>query len=429
VIGGYTEPKGSRTGLGALLLGVHDEHCGKLRYAGNVGTGFNEEMLRDLKQRLSKLQVQASPFADVPSSVKAHWVRPSMVAEVSFSERTRDGRIRHPVFQGLRTDKPAAGVTREVAAVVQPGAPRSDAAPAPASKLRVTHPERVIDPSTSLTKGDLVRFYASVSTLMLPHLRERPVALLRAPRGVKAPTFFQKHANSDSELPCVERLDPALDPDHEPLLGLSSAEALASIAQMNVIEVHTWNATTRAIDRPDRIVFDLDPGEGVAWAQVQEAAHLLHAFLDELKLASFLKSSGGKGLHVVVPLSPKYDWDTVKALAQAIVVHLAEVIPERFVAKSGAKNRVGRIYIDYLRNAFGATTIAAWSARARPGLGVSVPITWAELEALRSGAHWNVGNIGERFEQGNAPWDAYEASRQTLTHAMKQLGVKAPSHA
>ena len=260
---------------------------------------------------------------------------------------------------------------------------------------------------------------------MLPHLEARPVALLRAPRGVKGAMFFQKHMDKRA-LPHVDQLDASLDPEHEPMLGIASAEALVSIAQMNVIEVHTWNATTRAIDRPDRMVFDLDPGEGVGWVACRKRRHLLHAFLDDLELASFAKTSGGKGLHVVVPLAPQHDWDTVRRLAQAIVVHLAEVIPKRFVAKSGAKNRVGRIYIDYLRNAFGATTVAAWSARARPGLGVSVPIAWSELDALRSGAHWNVASIGERLDRGNAPWDAYESSRRPLSRAMKQLGVPSP---
>jgi bifunctional non-homologous end joining protein LigD len=318
--------------------------------------------------------------------------------------------------------------TREVAAAA-PGAARARGDPPAPAKLRITNAERVIDASSGTTKADLVRFYASVATLMLPHLRERPVALLRAPRGVDGSKFFQKHVGHKDELPHIDVFDPSLDPDHEPLLGISSAGALASIAQMNVIEVHSWNATTRAIGRPDRLVFDLDPGEGVNWGKVQKAASLLHGFLDELGLASFAKTSGGKGLHIVLPLRPNHDWDTVKRLAHAIVVHLAQTIPKRFVAKSGAKNRVGRIYIDYLRNAFGATTIAAWSARARPGLGVSVPIAWTELDKLSSGAHWSVANIGERLERGNAPWDACEASRQDVSAALERLGIEAPARA
>jgi bifunctional non-homologous end joining protein LigD len=170
------------------------------------------------------------------------------------------------------------------------------------------------------------------------------------------------------------------------------------------------------------MTFDLDPGEGVAWQQVQEAAQLLHGFLDELKLAAFLKTSGGKGLHVVVPLRPHHDWDTVKDFSQAIVQHLARTLPQRFVAKSGGSNRVGRIFIDYLRNGFGATTAAAWSARARPGLGISVPVRWDELRDLSSGAHWTVASAASRMEEGNTPWREYEASRNPLGGAMKALG-------
>ena len=451
MIGGYTEPKGSRTGLGALLLGVHDGDSGKLQYAGNVGTGFNEQTLHDLKQRLARLHASGSPFADAPSSRERPVGAPIVASPKCRSANGRsDGRIRHSVFQGLRDDKPPLGITREDAAPAtsSESSESSDNQASAATrvtrkresehaedftslpgKLRITHPERVIDPSTGVTKGDMVRHHASVASLMLPHLHERPVALLRAPRGVTGGSFFQKHIDNPRELPQVDRLDRSLDPDHDPMLALSSAEALVAIAQMNVVEIHTWNATTRAIDRPDRIVFDLDPGEGVGWPEVQQAVHLLHSFLKELELASFAKTSGGKGLHVVVPLIPQHDWDTVKQLAQAIVVHLADVIPQRFVAKSGAKNRVGRIYIDYLRNAFGATTIAAWSARARPGLGVSVPIAWNEVDGLRSGSHWSVATVGERIDVGNTPWSAYESSRQRLTHAMKRLGVQTPNDA
>ena len=182
---------------------------------------------------------------------------------------------------------------------------------------------------------------------------------------------------------------------------------------MNVIEFHTWNATKNAIGKPDRMTFDLDPGEGLEWSHMQEAAQLVRIFLNELGLKSFLKTSGGKGLHVVVPLKRLRDWDTVKDFSQAIVVHLAKTIPQRFVAKSGPSNRRGKIFIDYLRNGLGATTVCAWSARARPGLGVSVPLAWEELPGLTSAARWNASNIHDRLEKGNSPWSDYEASRQS----------------
>ncbi len=439
VIGGYTDPQGSRTGIGSLLLGVHDD-SGELKYAGNVGTGFNERVLRDLRAKLDALGVARSPFAaDALIPKKSHWVRPELVCEVAFGEWTRDGRVRHSVFHGLRTDKPARAITREEprhgAPVDKPakgakaGKPPSKrtavAAPGPVlpASLHVSNPGRVIDASTGFTKIELVRYYALVAPLMMEHMKDRPVALVRAPEGIGGELFFQKHMQR-YQMPGVEPLDRSLYPTHPPMLEVATAQGLLSAAQMNVIEFHTWNAVKRAIDKPDRMTFDLDPGEGVQWRQVQEAAQLLHGFLDELGLASFLKTSGGKGLHVVVPIRRQLDWDTVKDFSQAVVQHLARAIPQRFVAKSGAANRVGKIFIDYLRNGFGATTVAAWSARARPGLGISVPVRWNELEGLKSGAHWSVRTVHQRLDEGNGPWSDYEASRNALAAPMKALGFR-----
>jgi bifunctional non-homologous end joining protein LigD len=381
-------------------------------------------------------------------------VKPQLVCEVAFGEWTRAGKVRHSVFHGLREDKPATAITREQArdeapvdrpakaartksrvqaptanSVAKTVAPKPAAAKtaAPAAELpatlRVSHPERVIDAASGTTKIDLVRYYAQVAPLMMDHLKDRPVALVRAPSGIAGELFFQKHAER-YKMPGVVQLDQALDPDHPRLLAVAQPEGLLSAAQMNVVEFHTWNATTRAFDRPDRMTFDLDPGEGVGWPQVQEAAHLVQGFLQELGLAAFLKTSGGKGLHLVVPLKPADDWDTVKAFSQAIVQHLARTLPQRFVEKSGGTNRVGRIFIDYLRNGWGATTVSAWSARARPGLGISVPVGWEELDGLTGGAHWTVGSVGERLALGNDPWADYERSRHRLAAAMKTLGFK-----
>jgi len=417
VIGGYTDPQGARQGLGALLLGVHDA-SGALRYAGNVGSGFTEASLRELQQRLRPLKVERSPFADAPARVGTtrravpHWIKPSLMGEVSFAQWTSDRRVRHAVFHGLRDDKPprAIGIERAAKAATAVAVPG----------VRVTHPERVVDKRSGVTKGELVAYYDSVAGLLLPHLSDRPVALLRAPAGVNGGQFFQKHAQATS-IPGLKLLDRALDPDHEALLSVTTRKALLSCAQMNVVELHSWNTTVRHIRRPDRMVFDLDPGQGVAWVQVQEAARLLKNFLAELKLEGFLKTSGGKGLHVVVPLTPRYDCDQVKSISHAIVTHLAKVIPQRFVAKSGPDNRVGRIFIDYLRNGFGATTVAAWSARARAGLGVSVPVSWDELDELQSGAHWTVQTIARRIAVGDAPWKEYAGARQGLAAAVKAL--------
>jgi bifunctional non-homologous end joining protein LigD len=427
VIGGFTAPKGARAGFGALLLGVHDEK-GRLRYCGNVGTGFDAERLADIKARLDKLATDDCPFKPAPdgANAKAQWVKPTLVAEVSFGEWTREDRVRQAVFQGLRADKPARRIVRERAAPpdTPPDTPpaKKKGAKAPMA-LKISHADRVIDAKSGITKGELAAYYDAVGTLMLPHLRGRPVALVRAPDGVGGELFFQKHIQN-REIPGVNLLDPALDPGHEPLLQIDSKAGLIGAAQMNVIELHTWNATSRAIDRPDRMTFDLDPGEGVAWPQVQEATLLVRTLLDELGLPSFLKTSGGKGLHVVVPIRRQYGWDAVKGFSQAVVAHLAQTIPDRFVAKSGPRNRVGKVFVDYLRNGFGATTVSAWSARSRPGLGVSVPVAWDELPALTGAAQWTIANVADRFATGNKPWAAMERSRKGLAAAMKTMGYK-----
>jgi bifunctional non-homologous end joining protein LigD len=420
VIGGYTDPQGSRIGIGSLLLGFYDEEK-KLRYAGNVGTGFSDKTLHDLKAKLHKIETVQSPFVNGSGIARnVQWVKPTLVAEVSFGEWTRGGHIRHSVFHGLRIDKKAEVIIREKPVHSNPAKPESTTIPA---SLRVTHPERVIDPSSGFTKMDLIRYYGLVAPLMLEHLKGRPVSLMRAPNGITGQLFFQKHLEKDN-MPGVNQLDPALDLEHPPFMEISTAEGLMSAAQMNVIEFHTWNATKNAIDKPDRMTFDLDPGEGVPWNLMQESAQLVRIFLNELGLKSFLKTSGGKGLHVVVPIKRLRDWDTVKDFSQAIVQHLAKTIPKRFVAKSGPSNRVGKIFIDYLRNGFGATTVCAWSVRARPGLGVSVPMAWEELEALTHGDRWSASNIHSRLDKGNVPWADYEASRQTILPAMKALGFK-----
>lgn len=423
VIGGYTDPQGSRAGIGALLLGTFDAD-GVLQYAGNVGSGFNDASLRMLREKLGALDTDVSPFPKgAVAGRKHHWVKPTLTAEVSFADWTRAGSVRHAVFRGLRTDKPARGIKREVPVHLTDADTAEPAAPASTlpADLKVTHGERVIDVASGVTKMELVRYYALVAELMMPHLKGRPVSLVRAPAGVGGELFFQKHADI-GKLPGVTQMDKALDPEHPPMLQIASVKGLLSAAQWNVVELHTQNAQGKAYDTPDRVVFDLDPGEGVAWSTMQEAAQLMHAFLTELGLAAYLKTSGGKGLHVVVPIKPAYDWDTVKAFSQAVVEHMASTLPERFALKSGPRNRVGRIFIDYLRNGRGATTACAWSARARPGLGISVPVTWDELAALKGGDQWNVRNVQTRLDQGNTPWDGYARSARSLAAPMKRLG-------
>jgi bifunctional non-homologous end joining protein LigD len=429
VIVGFTDRSGSKAEVGGLLFGYHED--GELRYAGSVGTGWSSATGQDLHRKLSAIESD-QPAVD-PATVKPgrwsrraagteRWVKPQLVAEVGFSEWTPDGHIRHPTFKGLRTDKLAKVITREQAAATPAGKPAA-AKIKPVTSVKVTNPERVIDPSTGLTKVDLVRYYESVSRWILPHLNGRPVSLVRAPGGITGQLFFQKHL--ESKMPGLTELDPALWPGHTGLLAIDSAEALVAAAQLNVVELHTWNSTTRAIDNPDRVIFDLDPGEGVSWAHVQEAAILTRTMLSELGLESWVKTSGGKGLHVVVPLAPKLDYEIVKGFSQAVVQHMAKAIPQRFVAKSGPANRLGKIFIDYLRNGHAQTTAAAFSARARPGMGVSMPVAWDDVPGLKSGSQWTIVTAREHlsFQQVD-PWTEYVRSRQTLTAPMKRLGYR-----
>ena len=312
---------------------------------------------------------------------------------------------------------PAAPVAKKAAAAARKTSPGA------VGSIKVTHPERVIDSSTGITKLDLVRYYESVAPWMVPHLKGRACALLRGPSGIEGQLFFQKHLDR-VRIAQVKELDRALWPEHEPLLEVPNATAIVAAAQMNVIEFHTWNSQVKNFDKPDRIVFDLDPGEGTDWKRVQEGAALTRSLLQQLELEAWLKTSGGKGLHLVVPIAPRHGWPTVRAVAQAVVEQLARVIPDRFVAKSGPANRVGKIFVDYLRNTNGATTAAAFSARARPGLGVSMPIDWAQLPELESGAHWTIRTApGYLSSHAADPWKDYWTTRQPLSKAMKTFGV------
>ncbi|MES2299206.1 MAG: DNA ligase D [Pseudomonadota bacterium] len=429
VIGGYTDPQGARAAVGSLLLGVHDAD-GALQYAGHVGSGFTEAALHMLQARLAPLATARSPFAGtVPPQRHVHWTEPTLVAQVRFGAWTKTGVVRHAVFEGLRADKPARAVTRELPRVL-PGAlpstaqgaraPPAGPKPTLPPQFKLTHGERVVDAHSGVTKLELVRYYALVAPLMLAHLKDRPLALVRAPDGVAGQQFFQRHAEV-GKLAGIRRIDPAPAPAEESMLVIASAQGLLSAAQWNVLEFHTQNATLAHYDRPNRIVFDLDPGEGLAWKSMLEAADIVHGFLDALGLRCFLKTSGGKGLHVVAPIKPAHDWETVKAFARACVHHLATTIPARFVFKSGARNRVGKVFVDYLRNGAGATTVAAWSARARPGLGISVPLGWEELGALKGGDQWTVRAIERRLDRGNAPWAAYARSARSLDAALRRL--------
>ena len=430
VIVGFTDRSNTAKEVGGLLLGYHQD--GELKYAGSVGTGWDSKTGQDMHVLLRKHETN-EPAVDVGdtkpgrwSKRKAgteRWVRPVLVAEVAFAEWTADGHVRHATFKGLRSDKPAKAITREKAAAVPSG---GQTKPKTTTSHKVSNPGRVIDPTTGHTKLDLVRYYESIAEWILPHLKDRPVSLVRAPTGITGELFFQKHP--ESRMPGLTALDPGLWPGHAALLSVENAEALVSAAQMNVVEFHTWNSTTKKIDQPDRIIFDLDPGEGVTWPMIQEAAQLMRAMLQALNLESWVKTSGGKGLHVVVPIAPKLGYDVVKEFSQAVVRHMAKTIPDRFVAKAGGANRIGKIFIDYLRNGHAQTTAAAFSARSRPGLGVSITIDWDELAGIKGGAQWTIGTARDYLSfRKQDPWSKYWKTRQLLTTAFKALDFKPAS--
>jgi bifunctional non-homologous end joining protein LigD len=258
---------------------------------------------------------------------------------------------------------------------------------------------------------------------MLPHLQDRPVSLVRAPDDIGGELFFQKHSARLAIPHITQHAD--VDPGHPPLLTVESAQALVGTAQMGTVELHTWNSVVSNIEKPDRMVFDLDPGEGVGWARMVEAARLTKDLLAELGLTSFCKTSGGKGLHVVVPLAKQASWDDMKGFSQAVAQHMAKTLPKFFSAKMGMQNRQDKIFIDYLRNNRGSSTVCAFSLRARPGMGASMPIAWDELDETTSGDQWNIGNARARMDALTAdPWEGYAKARQRLTAQMKKrLGI------
>jgi bifunctional non-homologous end joining protein LigD len=456
VVVGFTDPKGARSAFGALLLGLHDPDSGELRYAGKVGTGFNEATLKRIYEQLKSLQTKKPSVVNPPSGFEAkgvHWLKPTLLAEVAFAEMTKDGSVRHAVFHGLRDDKPAEEITEELPNAVntsasktaapkstaknksaaekpdaaEPKSAQSTVAPSQiglaSGKVRITHPDRVIDASSGTTKMQLAQYYASVAEWILPQLKDRPVALVRAPDGIAGELFFQKNAERLA-IPGIVTLDKELT--GQPVMIINNAKALIGAVQMSTVELHTWNATSVDLDKPDRFVLDLDPDPALPWKSMIEATQLTLTVLDELGLKAFLKTSGGKGIHLVVPLTRKHGWDEVKDFSHAIVSHMAKLLPDRFSAVSGPKNRIGRIFIDYLRNGLGATTICAYAVRTREGLPVSVPIFREEVAQLKGGNQWNVHNVHERLaEIGDEPWADLKKTRQTITAEMRRrVGMK-----
>jgi bifunctional non-homologous end joining protein LigD len=419
VIGGYTEPSGSRSHFGALLLGSYDEQ-GALRYAGKVGTGFSQQSLGELHAVLSRLQQNNAPFANPPRGSEArgvHWLKPELVAEVQYAERTADGLVRHASFCGLRSDKPAREVHAERAQRVE-SVQAKPASSAPAAQLRLTHPRRVLYPEAGITKTDLALYYLRVAPDMLPHVANRPLAIVRCPEGQAAGCFFQKHPSRGLPRAIgrvrVEEAQGAAD--H---MMIDSAEGLIGLVQIGALEIHTWGARADRLEHPDQLVFDLDPDAGLPWPRTIEAAQRVRARLAELGLTAFLKTTGGKGLHVVVPIEPRTPWDDAKRFGKAVVDGIAREEPRKYLATTSKAKRKGKVFLDYLRNGRGATAVCAYSTRARPGAPVSAPLAWDELDAHLRPERFNLRSMPERIASAD-PWRGFFELRQSITAAMRR---------
>jgi len=418
VIGGYTEPSGARSGLGALLIGLHDA-AGQLRYAGKVGTGFSVQSLEELQQRLSKMLQKEAPFVDPPRGAAArgvHWVRPELVAEVAFTEVTTGGKLRHPSFQGLREDKPARDVSLEVPA---------DPPPAP-FPIPLTHPERVVYPGAGITKADLAAYYLKVADRMLPYVRDRLLTLVRCPGGEGKPCFFQKHASEGlpATILAYDESAPGAEAGVDRFVYVREAAGLVALVQVGVLEVHTGGAHIDHLDRPDQLVFDLDPDEDLSWAQLVEGALDVRDELEQLGLQSFVKTTGGKGLHVTVPLDASSDFGQAKDFSKALAERLVSRSPKRYVATASKQKRTGKIFIDYLRNARGASVVAPYSTRARSGAPVAVPVAWQELSRDVRG-EFSLHDLALRLSQAD-PWQGFFDVKQSLTpSAVRALGLTA----
>ncbi len=447
VIGGFSKPEGSRVGFGALLLGHYEN--GDLMYAGRVGTGFTTQSLRQLAAELKKRKIDSPPFKNPPTGSRRRgvtWVRPELVGEVEFSEWTSDGRLRQPSFQGLREDKPAEDVVREkpkspasIEKAVGNGAPKrkrrsakkkgSSVRAKPSSKnassgevagVRLTHPDRVLYPEQGLTKADLAEYYERIADWILPYVVDRPLTLVRCPDGQAGECFYQKHLTG-SMPDAVQGVMIEEKGKRKEYVMVGDLAGLVSLVQMGVLEMHPWPAKKDKLERPDYLVFDLDPGEGIEWKAVVEGARELRSRLEEVGLSTFLRTSGGKGLHVVVPIQRRNTWDEAKQFAKSVADTLSREAPDRYIATMSKAKRRGKVYIDYLRNQRGATAIACYSTRARTGAPVAVPLAWDELSARTRADMYHVTNLQKRLSKlSRDPWEGFFSQRQSITREMRE---------
>ena len=430
VIGGYSDSSEGDDRIGSLLLGYYED--GKLRYAGRTGTGFTQTTRRTLQSQLAAIQTVSTPFDHPPAEARrgAHWAKPKFVAQVRFATWTADNLVRQASFLGLREDKKASEVTREAPTVSpQPKATHrvagkiaAKASPAknPKPNVRLTHPEKILDPESGLTKLQLAEYYSAIAPHMLPHIAGRPLSLVRCPDGAGKPCFFQKHVTSMLP-PGIESVDV---PDKktgkpEPYITLNTAESLTGLAQIGVLEIHPWGSTNDDLEHPDRIIFDLDPDESLTWKTLCTAAADVRQRLKKIGIESFLKTTGGKGLHIVAPIQPELTWAELKEFAHSFVLQMERDNPQLYLTKMTKSARAGKIYLDYLRNERGATAVAPFSPRARAGIHVSLPLPWSALK-LPEHPVFSVSNFGEwKSRLRTDPWAAIFKTKQSLRAAIR----------
>ena len=439
VVGGAAFLPGRGTGtFSSLLVGVKS---GKgLKYVGRVGGGFDANERAEWHDRSKKLAQKESPFDNHPEKRPGeiwHWMKPQLVIQVAFADWTHSGILRQPRYLGMRQDRDPKTVVREEPAHTEEVVKETKSArekgeghagrpPRRPPLGRLTHPDRVLFPHDGITKLQLAEYFAAVGEQAMPHYLERPLSILRNTHGSKP--FFQKHflEESSAGLRVVQIPNADKDPD---FVVCDSPEGLLHLAQVGAVELHSWGAVMPKPKQADRLTFDLDPGAELGYPPIREAALVVRKLLQDLGLESWVKTTGGKGLHVVVPLAAAQTrLGSRKEFSRSITLFMERLAPAQFTSKTGERNRKNKIFIDYLRNGFGATAVAAFSPRWRPGAGVSTPVAWEEIDEDIRGTHFNLHNVPARVaKQRKDPWQGYWKARQALTKAMiKEMGDKTP---
>lgn len=415
VVAGYVPSSVNSKAIGSLVMGYYEK--GKLRHAGRVGTGYSNAVAQSLFRELDAIRTDKSPFDEKLASVEKKdvvFVEPTKVAEVEFHGWTADAHIRHAAFRGLREDKPPKEIVREGAVTETPTQEK------PAKRtVELTHPDRVYWADVGVTKGGLADYYAEVWRLMAPYVVNRPLSLVRGPDGVGKPLFFQKHAWKGMNKNILLKPDPA-DPAEEDVY-IRSFDGLLGLVQGATLEIHPWGSTLDDWEKPDMVNIDLDPGDGVSWTDVIAAAHEVKRRFEEMGLVAFVKTSGGKGLHVVAPVKPKAEWPDVKAAMKALADGMAGDDPDKYVSTITKSKRKGKILIDYLRNGRGATAVAPYSTRARPGAPVSMPVAWDELGGAIGPNYFTVNNTPARIAQmASDPWADFRKAEAPIEFKAKR---------